>query len=174
VVSSPEINRYFPVWIGMVNMRNLGLSLIVVTAAFLAGCGSVSKSPTTTVAAGNLTITTTSLANGTVGIAYSSPITASGGATPYTYGASSLPSGLAINGSTGAITGTPAQSSIGTGSAAIKVTDSTTPSAQSATSNLSITISPAPLAVTTTSLPGGVAGSPYPSTTLQAAGGVPP
>jgi hypothetical protein len=155
-------------------MRNLGTGLIVVTAAFLAGCGSVSKSPTTTVPAGNLTITTTSLPNGTAGIAYSSPITASGGTPPYTYSASNLPSGLTINGTTGAITGTPAQSSIGTASAAIKVTDSTTPSSQSATSNLSITISPAPLAVTTTSLPGGVAGSPYPSTTLQAAGGVSP
>ena len=156
-------------------MRNLGSGLIVVTAAFLAGCGSVNKSPTTTtVPAGNLTITTTSLPSGTVGIVYSSPVTASGGTTPYSYSASNLPSGLAINGSTGAITGTPAQSSIGTAAAAIKVMDSTTPSSQSATSNLSITISPAPLAMTTSSLPGGVAGSPYPSTTLQASGGVPP
>ena len=155
-------------------MRNLDTSLIVVTVVCLGGCGSVSKTPTMTVPASNLTVTAASLPSGTVGAAYSSPVTASGGTTPYTYSASNLPSGLTINGSTGAITGTPAQSSIGTASAAIKVTDSATPSSQSATSNLSITISPAPLAVTTTSLPGGIAGSSYPSTTLQASGGVPP
>ncbi len=97
---------------------------------------------------------------------------ASGGATPYTYSATSLPSGLSINSATGTITGTPGQSSVGTASVTIKVTDSTTPSPQSATSNLSIKISPAKLAVTTTSLPGGATGSPYPSTTLQASGGV--
>ena len=155
-------------------MRNLDTSLIVVTVVCLGGCGSVSKTPTMTVPASNLTVTAASLPSGTVGAAYSSPVTASGGTTPYTYSASNLPSGLTINGSTGAITGTPAQNSIGTASAAIKVTDSATPSSQSATSNLSITISPAPLAVTTTSLPGGIAGSSYPSTTLQASGGVPP
>jgi Putative Ig domain len=158
----------------MVDMRNPGPSLIVVAVAFLAGCGSVNKTPTMTAPPGNLTVATTSLPGGTVGAAYSSPVTASGGTTPYTFSASNLPSGLTINGSTGAITGIPAQSSIGTASAALKVTDSTTPSPQSATSNLSITISPAPLAVTTTSLPGGVAGSPYSSTTLQASGGAPP
>ncbi len=99
---------------------------------------------------------------------------ASGGATPYTYTAASLPSGLSINSATGAITGTPAQSSVGTASVTIKVTDSTQPSAQSAASNLSLKISPATLAVTTTSLPAGAATSPYPSTTLQASGGVSP
>jgi hypothetical protein len=153
-------------------MRSLGTGLIVVAVAFLAGCGSVSKTPTMTAQPGALTITTTSLPGGIVGTAYNSPVTTSGGTTPYTYSASGLPSGLTINGSTGTITGTP--SSIGTATAAIKVNDSTTPSSQSASSNLSITISPAPLAVTTTSLPAGAAGSAYPSTTLQASGGVPP
>jgi Putative Ig domain len=62
----------------------------------------------------------------------------------------------------------------------VKVTDATQPSSQSATAGLSIKISapqpmaPAPLAVTTSSLPGGTVGSPYPSTTLQASGGVSP
>jgi hypothetical protein len=101
-------------------------------------------------------------------------VAASGGTTPYTYSASNLPSGLSISNTTGAITGTPAQNSVGTASATIKVTDSTQPSSQSASSSLSIKISPSSLAVTTTSLPAGTAGSPYPSTTLQAAGGVAP
>src|SRR5689334_2213218 len=38
--------------------------------------------------------------------AYSASVTASGGNAPYTYKAASLPKGLAINNSTGAISGT--------------------------------------------------------------------
>ena len=165
-------------------MRKLGLSLIVGAAALLAGCSGSGNSSSSgngnngtgssTQSGSNLTITTTSLPGGTVGAAYSGAVAASGGTTPYTYSASGLPGGLSISSATGAITGTPAQSSIGTSSATIKVTDSTQPTSQSATSSLSIKISPALLAVTTTSLPGGTAASPYPSTTLQASGGVPP
>src|SRR5512140_156300 len=48
------------------------------------------------------------LANGTVGVAYSSTaLGASGGVAPYTWSASGLPAGLAIAASTGAISGTP-------------------------------------------------------------------
>jgi hypothetical protein len=61
----------------------------------------------TVVAAGDFPIiTTTSLASGTVGTAYSQTVTATG-AAPITFGASGLPAGLALNSSTGAITGTP-------------------------------------------------------------------
>jgi hypothetical protein len=155
-------------------MQKLGWSLILGVTALLAGCSSGSQPPTNTAQSNTLAITTTSLAAGTVGAAYSSPVAASGGSTPYTYSATSLPGGLSINSATGTITGTPGQSSVGTASVTIKVTDSTSPSPQSATSNLSIKISPAKLAVTTTSLPGGAIGSPYPSTTLQASGGVTP
>ena len=47
--------------------------------------------------------------NGQVGVAYSSSLVATGGTPPYTYSisAGSLPSGLTLNPSTGAITGTP-------------------------------------------------------------------
>jgi hypothetical protein len=155
-------------------MRNLGWSLIFGALSILAGCSPGSQTPTNTSPPSTLTLTTSSLPAGTVGAAYSSSVTASGGATPYTYSAANLPAGLSINGSTGAITGTPAQSSIGTTSVTIKVTDSTQPSPQSATANLSIKISPATLAITTASLPAGTVASPYPSTTLQASGGVSP
>ncbi len=153
-------------------MGKLGWSLIVGTTALLAGCGTASQTPPSSSQLSALTITTTSLPAGTAGATYSSQVAASGGTAPYTYSATSLPGGLSINSSNGAITGTPAQSSIGTASATIKVTDSTQPSPQSATSTLSIKISPAALAVTTTSLPAGAAAAPYPSTTLQASGGV--
>jgi hypothetical protein len=156
-------------------MRQIGRSLIVGTTALLAGCsGSGGNSPPNPVQSSNLTVTTTSLPGGTVGAAYSSAVAASGGTTPYAYSAGSLPNGLTINSTTGMITGTPVQSSVGTASATIKVTDSSKPTPQSATSTLSIKISPTSLGVTTSSLPGGTAGSPYPSTTLQASGGVPP
>ena len=155
-------------------MGKLGWSLIVATTALLAGCSPGSQPPTSSAQPSSLTLTTTSLPAGTVGSAYSTLVAATGGTTPYTYSAAGLPSGLSINSASGAITGTPAQSSIGNASVTIKVTDSTTPSPQSMASNLSIKISPATLAVTTTSLPAGAATSPYPSTTLQASGGVSP
>ncbi len=155
-------------------MQKLGWSLIFGATALLGGCSSGSQPPASTTQPNTLTISTTSLPAGTVGAAYSSPVAASGGTAPYTYSATSLPSGLSINSATGAITGTPSQSSVGTASVTIKVADSTTPSPQSATSSLSIKISPAKLAVTTTALPGGATGSAYPSTTLQATGGTTP
>ena len=162
-------------------MGKLGWSLIVGATTLLAGCsGTSSTSTANSNQPTNLAVTTTSLPGGAVGAAYSSAVAASGGSTPYTYSAGNLPSGLSINSGTGTITGTPAQNSVGMWSATVKVTDSTTPSSQSATASLSIKISaapptaPTPLAVTTSSLPGGTVGSPYPSTALQASGGVSP
>jgi len=156
-------------------MRNLRTCLIAGALSLVAGCSPGNQAPSSPSSpSSNLTVTTTSLPSGTVGVAYSSPVTTSGGTAPYAYSASGLPGGLAISSATGAITGTPAQSSVGTASATITVTDSTMPAAQTATAHLSITILPVTLAVTTSSLPAGMAGSPYPSTTLQAAGGVGP
>src|ERR1700722_11020621 len=156
-------------------MQKPGMGLILGAAVLLAGCtgSNTTSNPTTNpTQTTNLAITTTTLPAGTVGSAYNSPVTAAGGTTPYTFSATNLPGGLSINPSTGTITGTPG--SPGSASATIKVTDSTQPSAQSTTSNLSIKITPATLAVTTTSLPGGTAAAAYPSTTLQASGGVSP
>ena len=162
-------------------MGKLGWSLIVGATALLAGCsGTGSTGTENSNHPSSLVVTTTALPAGTVGAAYSSLVIASGGSTPYTYSAGNLPSGLSINSGTGTITGTPAQTSVGMWSATVKVTDSTTPSSQSATASLSIKIgatpptAPTPLAVTTSSLPGGTVGAPYPSTGLQASGGVSP
>ena len=57
----------------------------------------------------NLTISTTSLPNGQVGVAYSATLTATGGTTPYAWSITSgvLPTGLSLNASTGLISGTP-------------------------------------------------------------------
>jgi hypothetical protein len=56
-----------------------------------------------------LNITTTNLPDGTVGTAYNQTVAAEGGTPPYTWSITvgALPDGLALNTSTGAITGTP-------------------------------------------------------------------
>jgi hypothetical protein len=120
---------------------------------------------------GPLTITTSSLPGGLVGTAYTATVTAAGGTNPVTWNASNLPAGLGINSLTGAITGNP--TTAGTTTAAITATDSTNPTHQTATANLSITIV-APVTITTTSpLPGGVVGTAY-NTTVAATGGTNP
>ncbi len=128
-----------------------------------------------TVSAPPLSVTTSSLAGGTLGTAYSATVAATGGITPYTWSVSagSLPTGLSLNTSTGAITGTPTGSVTGPINFTVKVTDAELP-AGSATAALSITIAAAPLSVVTSSLPNGVAQSVYPGASLQGAGGVSP
>ena len=115
------------------------------------------------------TITTTSLPGGTVGLAYSEDLTATGGTGTLAWSLSggSLPANLSIS-STGTISGTPTNT--GTANFTVKVTDSLT---QSDTQALSITIS-AKLTITTTSpLPNAQVGKSY-NATLQRSGGVAP
>jgi hypothetical protein len=126
-----------------------------------------------------LAITTTSLPGGAVGDSYAASLAAVNGTTPYSWGlasGSSLPAGLELT-SSGDITGTPAAG--GTFSFTVQATDSTTPTAMTATQQLSITINPAtpgvslgvsPAAGTATTLTpvtltatiSGVAGGPAP------------
>jgi subtilase family serine protease len=69
------------------------------TAAFTAGGGT-----------GTLTLNNPGNQSSTTGTADSLTLTASGGATPYSFSASGLPTGLSINSSTGVISGTPSAS----------------------------------------------------------------
>ena len=72
--------------------------------------GSQNASATLTVqAVPPLSITSSSLPSGQVGIAYSATLTATGGISPYTWSITSgtLPAGLSLNASSGAISGTP-------------------------------------------------------------------
>jgi len=118
-----------------------------------------------------LTISTTSpLTSGIVNTAYTATVVAAGGPTPYTWSATSLPAGLTINASTGAITGSPTGPA-GTSTANVTVKDSSNPQ-QTATAGLSITIV-TQLAVTTTSLPAGVMNTVY-TATVAATGGATP
>jgi hypothetical protein len=124
----------------------------------LAGAGSISGTPTTagtssfyaqttdsgspsqtatslmsiTVAPLALKVTTTSLPNATVSVAYSATLAASGGTAPYTWSIVSgqLPAGVALTASTGVIAGTPTLS--GSYPITVKANDSANAAAQAA------------------------------------------
>ncbi|MFU1552419.1 putative Ig domain-containing protein [Aeromonas sp. A04] len=77
-----------------------------------AGGTSSPATVTITVSPPSISLSPTTLSNGTVGTSYSATLTASGGTAPYTYAitAGSLPAGLSLNTGTGAISGTPSAS----------------------------------------------------------------
>jgi large repetitive protein len=146
-------------------------SNVVVTATDAHGFTGTSSSYTIIVSA-PLAWSSTSLATGTVGVSYSSAITATGGATPYTYALNSgtLPAGLTLNASTGAITGTPTAG--GTFNPSFKVTDAN--GATLTSSALTLTINAPTLTVTPASgaLPGATQNAAY-SQTITTSGGTP-
>jgi hypothetical protein len=117
-------------------------------------------------------ITTATLTGGTVGAAYSAALAETGGSGTLTWAlasGSSLPAGLSLS-SSGTISGTP--TSAGTTSFTVKVTDSSGghEGAVSATKQLSLTINPVQLAISTTSLANGVVGTAY-GASLASTGG---
>ncbi|GAC1702498.1 MAG: hypothetical protein NVS9B4_08040 [Candidatus Acidiferrum sp.] len=93
-----------------------------------------------------LAITTTTLPSATIGVAYNASVQSSGGTPPVTWAVTVgvLPTGLALNSSTGAITGTP--TALGTSTFTVQATDSATPTAQTKTQALSITVNSAVVA----------------------------
>ena len=124
----------------------LGFGVAFIAACLGTGCGgSLATSKTST--SRPLVISTSSLPNGQVGTLYSATLAASGGTAPYAWSLTSgnLPSGLSLNASTGAMTGTPTA----TANAApltFKVTDSSSPM-QTKTVSLSLTISSSSITV---------------------------
>jgi len=108
-------------------------------------------------------VSTSSLANGNVGVSYAAALSATGGSGNYSWSASGLPAGLTINGST--ISGTP--TAAGTASVVVIVADATTKLTAQRTLNLSVTSA---VSITTTSLASAVVGKAY-SASLTAAGG---
>ena len=134
--------------------------------------GQESGFATLTVGKPTLAITTSSLANGTVGTAYSQTLTASNGIAPYTWSITSgaLPAGLSLATGTGIISGSPAQG--GTGNFVVQVKDSSS-TPMTATASLAITVVYPPITVAATGLQNGTVGTPY-SLGLSASGGLPP
>jgi Putative Ig domain len=118
------------------------------------------------IAPAQLSITTSSLPNGQINVAYSTTLKATGGTTPYTWKLTSgaWPTGLGLNGSTGVISGTPTQG-VTNSALSLQVTDSTTPTAMTKTVNLTLTISSLVLSVAVSPSRGGVtAGQQLPIT----------
>src|SRR5712691_8309509 len=91
----------------------------------------------------SLAITTSSLPAGQTGAAYQGTLAASGGSTPYTWSLNTgtLPTGLSLSASSGAISGTPSAS--GSFNFTGYVSDSTSPTKLTATKSFSITIATA-------------------------------
>src|SRR5262249_28755576 len=110
------------------------------TTTISASLGSVSGSTGLTVASSPLTITTTTLPAATVGAAYTTTLTATGGTPPYSWSIASgtLPAGLTLAASTGVISGTP--TTAGASSFTVQVTSAAW---DSATAPLSITVNTA-------------------------------
>lgn len=118
-----------------------------------------------------LTVLTTSLANGSLNVAYSQTLQAGGGTPPITWiivaQSGSLPPGLSLS-PAGTISGTPTTG--GTFTFTVQVTDS---GKRTASKALSIAVSVANLSITTNSLPTAILGVAY-SQTVAVTGGATP
>jgi large repetitive protein len=109
-----------------------------------------------------------SLPNGTEGTNYpASSLSGTGGSGGYSFSATGLPPGLTIS-TSGLVSGKPTTSIGSPFTAQVTVTDSST---NTATRNFQISIIPALLVSSPASLPIGVLGFAYPTTTLIATGG---
>ncbi|HKT33730.1 MAG TPA: putative Ig domain-containing protein, partial [Nitrospira sp.] len=87
--------------------------------------------------------TTTSLPAAQVGKSYNTTLQRSGGVAPFTWSVTpALPAGLNLDAATGQITGTPAAGTQGDHALTFTVEDSTTPTPQTASKPLQLTINP--------------------------------
>ena len=151
-------------------MNHRGLSLVVSLLLLPLGCGGKDGAGANGGPTGpnitTLVVTTTSLPNAAPTVAYSQTLLATGGDGSYTWSLTvgSLPTGLSLNPSTGAITGTP------TGASSTFTLQVASGDGQTDTGALTITVN-ATLAVGTTTLPDGGVGLVYGTPTLGATGG---
>ncbi|WP_454767168.1 putative Ig domain-containing protein [Cupriavidus campinensis] len=130
----------------------------------------VSRGYTLYTAAPTITIAPATLANPAIGTAYSQTVTASGASAPYSYAlsAGTLPPGLTLNATTGALVGT--VTSGGTYSFTILVTDN---NGFTGSSGYVVTVGAPTITINQATLPGATVATAY-SQTLTASGGTAP
>lgn len=143
-------------------------SQFIVRATDLAGQVSADKTLCITVATG-VNITTATIPSIVRNTLYQTSFSATGGVTPYTWSAFNLPSGLAINSSTGQISGLTSDNS-GSGVAYITAQDT---NGLSTTKAFNYTVSE-PVTVDSVLLPRAAAGKSYSFSSLTAQGGTAP
>lgn len=152
----------------------LGLGFIAVALAVSIGCsGFSSGSSSSSSKSSAVQFSVDSLPSTAVGVSYSAALQATGGVSPYSFAVASgtLPPGLALASSSGAVKGTP--TTAGNFSFTIQVSDSSTPS-QTAQKSFSVIVNPKDgLVIGTNSLPNGTKGTAY-SANLAASGGTTP
>ena len=130
------------------------------------------------ISAGPVQNMTASLATGVIGSTYSQTLTAQSGTPPYTWSITPLPlpGNLSLNSSTGVISSTNVVGPPSSGTFAVTVTDSTSPTPGTSTKNLTLAIAAAPLVITPVTLPAAQLTLNYSSFNppqLQATGGIP-
>ena len=133
---------------GVISGTPTGTGTSTVNIKLTDASGAIAIAPLTLNVRGAMSLSATTLPQWTVNSPYpSTTITAAGGTGSYSWNAVGLPSGMSINSSSGAISGTPTVS--GPFTVSVTATDTASP-AQSKTRSYSLTINPAP-SITTTS-----------------------
>ena len=143
-------------------------------ASLTAGVPGTSDSSSMGITANPALTLSTNPPSAVLGSAYSANLAASSGTSPIVYSvkSGSLPAGLTLNSSTGAVTGTP--TATGTSSFVVEATDSSsTPATLTSAKHIVVTPVGAMLAVVGGNQPAGVVGVPY-TTNLVASGGTGP
>jgi hypothetical protein len=130
--------------------------------------GTNTQTFTITVTIGTLKITSVALPSARATVFYTTQLTASGGVLPYTWSpVGQIPAGFVVL-SNGTICGTDPRAEVL--SFPVRVLDG---QGDTADALVGLTVTPAPLLITTTTMPGGTAGMAY-SQSLSATGGTPP
>ncbi len=146
----------------------LSISIVLSASSSGSGSGGQPTAPPLQIPGGGSSQVT--LPGGTVGASYGQNLLASGGSAPYTWSLTggSLPPGLTLT-SSGLLSGTPTQAG-----GALFTASATDTTGAFVSSKFALTIAPQSITITTTSLPNGIVGTPYPAQVLNASGGTPP
>ncbi|MGO9872199.1 MAG: putative Ig domain-containing protein [Acidimicrobiia bacterium] len=134
-----------------------GAPLVTVTLNDVDGDNPATTNYTLTINAAPSIATTSPLPNSTVNVPYSTTLAATAGTSPYIWSATGLPTGLALNATTGVISGTPTATV--TATVAVTLTDA---AGATSSQNLSLTVAAGSTtisSVTLANVSGGTAGT---------------